>query len=116
MLGSIRTTRSLKLLDVGAPAVLGILATAPRLDARFESCADYDLTQAWSAAFHRCTTPSTVDGLLYRGRLAGDACIALFHDRVAPILRGASAPVSVDHPSLAACRAAFTNYTNRGWA
>lgn len=116
MLGSIRTTRSLNLLDVRAPGVLRILGTPPRLDARFESCADYDLTQAWSAAFHRCTTPDTLDGLLYRGRKAGDTCIALFHDRVAPILKQLSAPVSVDDSSLASARAVFTQHTNRSWA
>lgn len=120
MLGSIRTTRPLNLLDVSAPAVLGILATPSRLDARFESCADYDLTQAWSAAFHGSTKPSTVDGLIYRGRKAGNslenACIALFYDRAEPIFTKAGAPVSVDHRSLAAARALFTKYSNRKWA
>lgn len=115
MLGVFGTSRTLHLLDVRPPAVLRIMST-PGLDGRFDSWPDYDLTQAWSAAFHLCSMPNKLDGLLYRGRKAGSDCIALFHARVAGALKQLSSPVSVDDSSLKPYRDAFTAHTGKAWA
>jgi len=71
-------TRILNLVDLRPPAVTGIYRPSPgiHLDLRLSGTEDYDLTQAWSACFHRCCPD--IDGVLYRSRMGGGSSIALF--------------------------------------
>ena len=97
--GAVGWRRELGLVDLRAPAVLGLdLRRNPGLDNRISSDGDYRLTRAWSDTIRRCN--SEVDGLVYFGRKAGETCLALFHDRCAPDLVELGAPTSLDDPSL----------------
>lgn len=113
LLGAVRSDRDLALVDLRAPAVIGLFEGIPKLDARLGDGDDYRLSQAWAARIHDCAPQA--HGLLYRGRKAGENCVALFGDRIGGSLVPAEVPADIDDPRWAADRASFTGLSGIKW-
>jgi|GEM_PF-5429672 hypothetical protein len=94
--GEVEIDDGLQLIDLRAPAVLGILDRPNGLDDQIGTTTLYSVTQAWSRAFFEYR--GDIGGLVYRARLAGDRgpSVVLFMPRAAGARDAREAGVSVD--------------------
>ncbi len=96
--GWVRIEADARLLDLRAPAALGILRGPARLDDRIGTTGMYSLAQAWSERIFGCD--DRLGGLIYRSRLGGDAGpnVAIFLGRTAGMVTPLESGTSVDDP------------------
>jgi hypothetical protein len=113
--GSVTVENDVRLLDLQAPAVLGVQRGPTRLDDRIGTVGVYSLTQAWSRRFFDCD--DQLGGLVYRSRLAGSEGpnFAIFEPRTVAKLNPKDAGVSVEDGSFDVARAVLLDAAGVAW-
>ncbi len=113
--GTVRVDKEVRLLNLQAPAVLGVQRGPDRLDDRIGTVGRYSLTQAWSRRFFDCD--DQLGGLVYRSRLGGGhgPNVAIFEPRTLTTLNPGDAGIPVDDASFDEARAVLLSAVGVAW-